>query len=88
MQKDDEKDQNNNILGGDRKSEIVRAINKANKDGCQKNLLSLLQPKDGSEIPLSKYSLVYFNNFNIKSEVNGWMEQKWRTAGLLAVGLV
>ena len=88
MQKDDEKDQNNNILGGDRKSEIEKAIDKANKDGCQRDLLSLLQPQNGLEIPLSKNFLVYFNNFNIKSEVNGWMEQKWRTAELLAVGLV
>lgn len=64
MQKDDEKDQNNNILGGDRKSEIERAIDKANKDGCQKDLLSLLQPQDGKEIPLSKNSIEYFNNFS------------------------
>ena len=64
MQKDDEKDQNNNILGGDRKSEIVKAIDKANKDGCQKDLLSLLQPQDGKEIPLSKNSIEYFNNFS------------------------
>ena len=64
MQKDDEKDQNNNILGGDRKSEIERAIDKANKDGCQKDLLSLLQPRDGKEIPLSKNSIEYFNNFS------------------------
>jgi len=64
MQKDDEKDQNNNILGGNGKSQIVKAIDKANKDGCQRDLVSLLQPQNGSEIPLSKYSLAYFTNFS------------------------